>query len=262
MSGSSNPAAQRAEGVGHTLGRVVQLPVRHGAELASSAVSGTGAMFRRLTDEPSGHVDEWGRDAGLFRTFTALAEVRWAVSTGGEQQLPTRAGALIVVNARRYSLAHVFCAFAISRAIDRPVRFVGRPDEAPIGALAQRLGGLLDHPDEVAGALRAGELVVSAATSTGRPREVGVVDHTIVGAALMTKSAVFPAATTSSPFSRHARVEIGPAARRGRRRRGPLAELELADQIRSDIRLLLDEMGDINTGTPLDWLPFSGMGGN
>ena len=26
--------------------------------------------------------------------------------------------------------------------------------------------------------------------------------------------------------------------------------------------LLLNEMGDINTGTPLDWLPLSGLGGN
>jgi hypothetical protein len=26
--------------------------------------------------------------------------------------------------------------------------------------------------------------------------------------------------------------------------------------------LLLAEMGDINTGTPLDWLPLSGLGGN
>jgi hypothetical protein len=244
------------------LGRVVQFPVRHGAGLAESTANTTRAAFRRVTEEPSGHVDDWGRDAGLFRAVTMLSEIRWAVSTGGDQYLPARKGALIVVNARRFSMAHIYSAFAISRAVDRPVRFVGRPDDTTLGALAQRLGGLLDHPDEVAGALRAGELVVSAAASSSRPREVGNVDHTIIGAAVASGVDLFPAATTSSPFSRRARIEIGPAIRGGRRRRGPLAEYDLAHEMREQISLLLTEMGDINTGTPLDWLPLSGLGGN
>ena len=45
-------------------------------------------------------------------------------------------------------------ALALPASTGRPVRFVGRPDAAPIGALARRLGGLLARPDEVAGALR------------------------------------------------------------------------------------------------------------
>jgi hypothetical protein len=40
-----------------------------------------------------------------------------------------------------------------------------------------------------------------------------------------------------------------------------LSELELADQVGRDIELLLAEMGDIRTGTPIDWLPLSGLGG-
>jgi hypothetical protein len=244
------------------LGRVVQFPVRQGVSLAESTTNTTRAVFRRVTEEPPGHVDDWGRDAGLFRAVTVLSEIRWAVSTGGDQHLPARTGALIVVNARRFSMAHVYSAFAISRAVDRPVRFVGRPDDTTLGALTQRLGGLLDDPDEVAGALRAGELVVSAAASSSRPREVGTVNHTIIGAAVASGVDVFPAATTSSPFSRRARIEIGSAIRGGRRRRGPLAEYELANKVREQISLLLTEMGDINTGTPLDWLPLSGLGGN
>lgn len=244
------------------IGRVVQFPVRQGAGLAGSTANTTRAAFRRVTDEPSGHVDDWGRDAGLFRTVTMLSEIRWAVSTGGDQHLPARKGALLVVNARRFSMAHVYSAFAISRAVDRPVRFVGRPDDTRLGALAQRLGGLLDHPDEVAGALRAGELVISSATVSSRPRDVGTVDHTIIGAAVASGVDVFPAATTSSPFSRRARIEIGSAIRGGRRRRGPLAEYELAREVRDQISLMLTEMGDMNTGTPLDWLPLSGLGGN
>ena len=235
------------------VGRVVQFPGRQSAGLAGSTASTTRGAISRVTEEPSGHVDNWGRDAGLFRTVTMLSEIRWTVSTGGDQHLPARKGALIVVNSRRFSMAHIYSAFAISRAVDRPVRFVGRPDDTTLGALAQRLGGLLDHPDEVAGALRAGELVVSGAASSIRPREVGIVDHTID---------LFPAATTSSPFSRMARIEIGSAVCGGRRRRGPLAEYELAHEVRHQISQLLTEMGDINTWTPLDWLPPSGLGGN
>ena len=51
-------------------------------------------------------------------------------------------------------------------------------------------------------------------------------------------------------------------ARPGRRRRGPLIELELADQVEQRIQRLLDEFGGAQTGTPLDWLPLSGMGGS
>ena len=83
----------------------------------------------------------------------------------------------------------------------------------------------------------------------------------MIGAALATSTRVFPAATTSSPFARRARVEIGPATRPPRKRRGPLTELELADRVRSDIHDLLTEMGELNTGTPFDWLPLTGIGG-
>ena len=121
------------------------------------------------------------------------SRLRWNVTVGGDQLLPRRKGALIVVNARTLALAPVFAALARCEIVDRPVRFVGRPDTAPVGAFMRRIGGLLDHPDEVAGAL----------------------------------AAVFPAATSSSPIGRARSVK----------------------------------MGDIRTGTPLDWLPLSGLGG-
>ena len=49
-------------------------------------------------------------------------------------------------------------------------------------------------------------------------------------------------------------------ARSTRKRRGPLTELELADQVERRIARLLAELGGMQTGTLLDWLPFSGMG--
>ena len=213
----------------------------------------------RVSTEPAGMVDDWGRDPGLVRTVMHLARLRWAVSVGGDQRLPRRKGGLIVVNTRRFALTPIFTALAVSEAVDRPVRFVGRPDTAPVGAFSRRIGGLLEHPDEVGGALAAGQLVVLGAVHG--EREVGIVDHAIVGAAVAAGVSVYPAATSSSPLMRAARVEIGPASRSPRRRRGPLTELELADRVRLDISLLLDELGELHTGTPLDWFPLSGLGG-
>lgn len=224
------------------------------------ATAGVRAATQRLTDEALDATDDWGRDPVLVRNAMLLAQLRWDVSTGGDQRLPKRKGALIVVNAPRFTLTPIFTAFAISEALDRPVRYVGRPDDDIVGALGRRLGGLLDHPDEVAGALRSNELVVLGAGHASGSRTVGEVDHTVIGAALATGTRVFPTATSSNPFGRRARVEIGTATRSPRGRRGPLAELELADRLRVDIGQLLSEMGDISTGTPLDWLPGSGIG--
>jgi hypothetical protein len=248
-----------------TLGRVVNFPVRDTASRAGAAVSRAAADLNasvtRLTDEQAGVVDDWGRDPGLVRTMIRASRLRWDVTVGGDQRLPRRKGALIVVNARALALAPIYSALALSEVVDRPVRFVGRPDTAPIGAFLRRIGGLLDHPDEVAGALAAGQLVIMSADHNERLRKVGRVDHSLVGGALAAGVQVFPAATSSNPIGRAARLEIGPASRSPRRRKGPLSELELADQVGRDIELLLAEMGDIRTGTPIDWLPLSGLGG-
>ena len=241
------------------LGRVVTFPVRRSAAAVGSAVSGAS---RRLTEETPGVVDDWGRDPALVRHLMNFAQLRWSVVVGGDQRLPRRKGALIVVNTRRLALTPVFTAFAVSRAIDRPVRFVGRPDDAPVGSFARRIGGLLDLPDEVGGALRAGEIVVIGAAPTTDPAEVGIVNHFHVGAAVAAGVPVFPTAATSSPMSRRARVEIADSVRSRQRRRGPLAELELADQVRAEIELQLQELGDLGAGWPLDRLPISGLGGS
>ena len=252
--------ARVARSLGRTVTRTNRVMTGAIDAIAEAASEGVRAATRRLTEEPAGATDDWGRDPVLVRNMMLLAQIRWDVATGGDQHLPKRAGALIVVNSPSWSSSTVFTAFAISEAIDRPVRFVGRSELPVLNTLDRRIGGLVDHPDEIAGALRSNEIVVLGAGAARGSRGVGTVDHTIIGAALATGTRVFPAATTSSPFSRRARVEIGTVTRPPRKRRGPLSELELADRIHSDIRRLLDEMGDINTGTPLDWLPLSGIG--
>ena len=240
--------------------RVLTLPVER--TLTAARRTAASAAARQVAPVGSWHVDDWGRDPALVRLAERAATLRWRTVVGGAGRLPVRAGGLIVVNSWRLSLTPLHAALVISRETGRVVRFVGRPDVAPIGALARRLGGLLARPDEVAGALRAGELLVVGATPTIQPRRVGRVDHALIGAAVTTRAAVFPAAVASTPLGRAARIEIGPAVRPGRRRRGPLIELELADQVEHRISRLLEEFGGWQTGTPLDWLPLNGMGGS
>jgi hypothetical protein len=254
-----------------SLGNVVDFPARHMAgvgsaasgalsHVASDAATAASAVVRGARFDDAGEVDDWGRDPALVSTVIDLSRLRWDIATGGFDLLPERGGALVVTNARRFALAPIYTAFALTRALDRPVRFVGRPDDAPVGSFLRRIGGLLDRPDEVEQALRDGDLVVIGAAPHNRPRGVGMIDHALVGATVAAKVAVHPAATTSTPFSRQARIEIGRRVAVPRARRGPLAELELADRLQERIHRLLDEMGDIPTGTPLDWLPFSGLG--
>ena len=200
-------------------------------------------------------VDEWGRDAHLIELLTPAAIMRWDVSVGGVHHLPKRDGALLVTNSRRFSLSTIYTAWALSREIGRPVRFGGRPDIAPFGPLLQRLGGLLNTPQEIKGALLADDLVVISASSTTNPRHAGPVDHALIGAAVTSGTPVFPVASISTPFGRAARVEVGPQVRPHRKRRGPLAELELAEVTQRHIQRMLDTLGGLHTGVaPIDWL--------
>ncbi len=215
-----------------------------------------GAVIRlpRTWFEPD-PVDEWGRDARLIELLTPAARLRWDVSVGGVNHLPKRGGALLVTNSRRFSLSAIYAAWALSDALGRPVRFGGRPDIAPIGPLMQRLGGLLNKPEEIRSALRDGELVVVSTRGTRNPRHAGPVDPGLIATAVVTGTPVFPVASMSSPMGRAARVEVGPQIRPQRKRRGSLAELELAEIAQRHIQRLLDGLGGMHTGvTPVDWL--------
>jgi hypothetical protein len=215
-----------------------------------------GAVIRlpRTWFEPD-PVDEWGRDARLIELLTPAARLRWDVSVGGTTHLPKRGGALLVTNSRRFSLSTIYTAWALSGALGRPVRFGGRPDIAPVGPLMQRLGGLLNKPEEIRSALRDGELVVVSTGGTRNPRHAGAVDPTLIATAVVTGTPVFPVASMSSPMGRAARVEVGAQIRPQHKRRGPLAELELAEITQRHIQRLLDGLGGLHTGVaPVDWL--------
>ena len=105
------------------------------------------------------------------------------------------------------------------------------------------------------GALAHHELVLVPAASTSHPRNAGKVPHELVGPAVVASVPVFPVATTSNTFGRAARVEVGAQVRLRRKRRGPLAEVELAEQVQHHLQRMLDGFGGMQTGVaPIDWL--------
>jgi hypothetical protein len=233
---------------GQLIAGVVTLP----AKAAGATAVGTA---RTLRDWSAGDVDDWGCDpASVERAFSA-SRLRWDVAVGGTEHLPRRGGAMIVVNARRYALAPMFAALAIGDAVGRPVRFVGRPDIAPLGPALQRLGGLLPRPAELEGVLRAGQIVVLGTGHAAGNASAGPVDHHLVGAAVAARASVLPGVAFSAPLRRAARVELGAPVRPTRIRRGPLAELELSDAVQRRIDDLLVEFGGPLTESLLDWLP-------
>jgi hypothetical protein len=200
-------------------------------------------------------VDEWGRDAQFIDLLMPLANLRWDVAVGGTHHLPKRGGALLVTNSRRFTLSAVYTALALSKATGRPVRFGGRPDVAPLGPLLQRLGGLLANPDEIRSALGADELVVVSCRGTADPRHAAPVDSALIGAAVIAGKPVFPVASSSSLLGRAARAEVGPQIRPHVKRRGPLAEVELAELVQRHLQRMLDGFGGLHTGVgPVDWL--------
>jgi 1-acyl-sn-glycerol-3-phosphate acyltransferase len=241
------------------MAQVIRMPIQRSDAAARSTAADAVGSPGWLT---GWDIDDWGRDDTLAGFAARLGNVRWDATVGGADALPKRGPALIVINSRRFALAPWFVSLALSQRTGRPVRFVGRPDVAPFGALARRLGGLLARPDEVRGALRHGQVLVVGASGALRDRHVGSIDHRLIGPAVEEGVSVIPGAVTMSFSTRNARIEIGRPIKPSRRRRGPLAEFELTAQVADRIDEMLSEFGDARTGTPLDWLPFNPLGGN
>jgi hypothetical protein len=220
----------------------------------AATATGNAALAPLRPFVPANAVDDWGRDHHLLRSLAPWLRLRWDVSVGGDQHLPSRVGALLVTNDRRLSFSPLYVSWALSEATGRPVRFVGRPDVAPVGPALRRMGAILDDPREVLTALRAGDLVLAGASPTAQARHAGSVDVDLVGAAIAAGIGVHPVASMSTPFGRGARVEVGPVVRMRRKRRGPLAEVELAEAVQGHLQKMLDTLGGVRTGVgPLDW---------
>ncbi|MBK6855751.1 MAG: hypothetical protein IPG97_04115 [Microthrixaceae bacterium] len=208
-------------------------------EVPTAMQSAVGVVQRRLTGAYD--LDEWGLDPDLVELADPIFGLRWNITVLGAERLPKVGGAVLVFN-RRLGISEPWVvARGIRQASGRFVRTVGAPDVAPLGPLIRRFGGVLDRTDEVAGLLRAGQLV-------GLPMRRDLVNREHVGrlevgrirAALETGAPVVPVATVGREVGREWQLALGEPVRL-RRRSGPLAAQELAEATRAVVQELLDE---------------------
>ena len=154
----------------------------------------------------------------------------------------------VLVFNRRFGISEPWVvARGVRQACGRFVRTVGAPDVAPIGPFLRRFGGVLDRTDEIAGLLRAGQLVGLPMSRDLRHRDrVGRLEVARLEAALATGSPVVPVALVGRESGRAWRVVVGePVAPPVGG--GPLAAAELAEATRHRVQTLLDD------GLPSSW---------
>lgn len=212
-----------------------------------------GTFTEPLWGWTSRHVDDWGRDNDLTNLVWGLSRLRWDVTVGGAARLPATGAALVVVNTRRYALTPLWTSLALGAAIGRPVRFTGRPSGPGISSGLQRIGALLSVDDDVAGAMRGGQIVVVGAEPASMSR-CGRVDDRLIRAAIDAGARIFPAASASSALGRSARIEVGRACSLPKRR-GPLQSVELAERVQVDVTKLLRPFTTFGFSSPLELLP-------
>ena len=186
-------------------------------------------------------VDEWGLDPELVSLANPLFGLRWDIEVRGAEQLPVVGGAVLVFN-RRFGISEPWVvARGIRQATGRFVRTVGVPDVAPIGPFIRRFGGVIDRTDEIAGLLRAGQLVGLPMSRDLRSRErVGRLDVERLEAAIETGCPVVPVALIGRELGRAWTIVVGEAVEpvvHG----GPLAAAELAEATHAAAQVLLDE---------------------
>lgn len=185
-------------------------------------------------------MDEWGLDPELVALADPAFALRWDIHVSGAESLPTVGGAVLVCN-RRVGLSEPWVlARGIRQATGRFVRPVGTPDVAPVGPLVRRFGGVLDRTDEVAGLLRAGQLVGLPMARGLRTRErTGHLEVDRIDAALATGSPLVPVALVGREVGRAWRVVVGePLAPPVDG--GPLGAAELAEAATAAVQELLD----------------------
>jgi 1-acyl-sn-glycerol-3-phosphate acyltransferase len=193
-------------------------------------------------------IDPWGMDRDLVGVARSLARLRWRITVGGAENVPSTGGALLVANRRPLGATPLLVAAAIGRATERNVRFAGIVDIAPIGPILRRLGGVVARPDEIGGLLRAGHVpAVWCQPRITTSHRVGPAPVPYLAAALDAGVPVLPVAVIAPPLARRVRVDVGPPLRVPRRP-GPLAAAELADSIRQAIQRMVDE------ASPPSWL--------
>jgi hypothetical protein len=204
-----------------------------------SAAEGLVPLLRRRVDGTF-EVDEWGLDADLVALVEPVIGLRWRVSVEGGQHVPGTGPALVVHN-RRAGLSEPFVvAQAVRAATRRHARPVGSPDVAPLGTLLRRLGGVLDQAAEVAGLLRAEQIVaVPLGRNLWSAHGAGSLRPDMLAAAIDQHAMVVPAAVIGHETGRRWRVVFGPPVELPAARAGS-SDASGAEVVARRVQALLD----------------------
>ena len=185
-------------------------------------------------------VDEWGLDPELVALAGPALSLRWDIEVTGAEHLAAVGGAVLVFN-RRFGISEPWVlARGVRQASGRFVRTVGVPDISPVGPFLRRFGGVLDQTEEIAGLLRAGQLVGLPLAHARRGRDqAGHLDVDRLEAAIATTSPVVPVALIGREAGRRWRIVVGDPVRL--RKPGPLPAVELAEAAHAAVQDLLDD---------------------
>ncbi len=206
------------------------------AELAS-VVSGVTEMIARRMDGDN-VVDAWGADDDIIDLIIPMTTLRLAVRVERPGALPLYGPCVIVAN-RRFGISEPFVVLrAVRQATGRRARFLGIPDLPVVATVMRRLGGAVDRPDELAGLLRAGNVVMEYLEPRFERGQAGMLLPEKLQAALDLDVPVVPMALIGGEITGRWTVRIGdPVVRPAGRT--PFSLSLLADAAQSGVQALL-----------------------
>jgi len=185
-------------------------------------------------------VDAWGLDPEVADVVRWAATMIIRLTLAGPGVLPAEGPCVVVVN-RRFGLVEPFVALrAVHDAVGRRARFLGMAP-GPLDTMWRRVGGAVDRPEELAGLLRAGEMVlVPLAVERRSRRRAGSLSADRLGPALDLGVPVVPLALIGSELSGRWTALVGEPVPRPTGH-SPLSQFDLATGAVAAVQFLLDE---------------------
>lgn len=196
------------------------------------------ALARRLRGRFS--VDPWGLDPEVADLVREASTVALRVTVDGPGTIPADGPCVLVVN-RRFGLVEPLVALrAVHQSTGRRARFLGTlPD--PVDTLWRRVGGAVDRPEELAGLLRADQIVLLPLTPQRRSRRrAGDLSPDRLAPALSLGVPVIPLALVGNELLGRWRALVGEPVPRPAGS-SPLSQFDLAARARSAVQALLDD---------------------
>lgn len=214
-------------------------PHLHVVDESMATGDGLVDLVRRRIDGAYA-IDPWGLDDDLVALGARVGALRWHIDLRGIEHLPTDGPALLICNRRLGWAEPAVLATAVARASDRNVRPVGCPDIDPLGGLLRRFGALPARPDDLASALRAGELVAVPTRRELVRFRAGYLPIHLLSPAVAQVVPVIPVAITGWEAGRRWNVRIGPAVPTPASP-GPRSVGRVAVDVATDLNVMLEE---------------------